>query len=50
VRKKYFPFFSLIFFLWFFLIKFLCTDLAMIHISVPRLNMETPPSSSPHEQ
>ena len=36
--------------IWYFPIKFLPTNLAMMHMPGPGLIMETSPSSSPHEQ
>jgi hypothetical protein len=47
---KIFPIFYFDFMIWNYPIKFLPTNLVMIHIPGPGLNMETPPSSSPCEQ
>jgi hypothetical protein len=49
-RENIFAIFYFDFMIWYVLIKFLPTDLTIIHISDPGLKMETPPSSSPHEQ
>ena len=49
-EEKIITIFCFDFLLWYFPIKFLPVKLAMIHIPNPGQNMETPSSSSPHEQ